>query len=241
VRPYQGRFSPMGRETFLLPVSWPEGGWPVILEPGLRVPLLGNAPKGTAFNPAGPERYDGGRDWREEFTGAALDQNWIMLRAPKENWWRLDTGRLLVTPRAETLSGRGNPSFLARRVQHAHFAAETALAVPPEAGVSAGLVAFQGEKFHYFVAVKREGDGVTAYVERHNRDGLEVIGQLALGAAGAVRLRVSAAEDKCSFAVSADGGAWQSLVADADAKLLTTEVAGGFVGATVGVHARVDQ
>lgn len=241
VRPYQGRYSPMGRETFLLPVSWPEGGWPVILEPGLRVPLIGTTPKGVTFNPDGPERFDGGRNWREEFIGPALDQTWIMLRAPKENWLKLDAGRLLVTPRAEALSGRGNPSFLARRVQHAHFAAETALAVPADAGVSAGLAVFQGEKAHYFIAVKREGDGVTAYVERHNRAGVEVVGKLALGAAGAVRLRATSAEDKCAFAVSADGGAWQTLVADADAKLLTTEVAGGFVGATVGVHARLDQ
>jgi len=241
VRPYQGRYSPMGRETFLLPVSWPEGGWPVILEPGLRVPLIGTTPKGVTFDPNGPERFDGGRDWREEFTQPTLDQTWIMLRAPKETWWRVDAGRLLLTPRAEKLSGRGNPSFLARRVQHAHFSAETALAVPAEPGVSAGLAAFQGEKFHYFVAVKREGEGVTAYVERHNRDGLEVVGKVPLGRAGAVRLRVDAAADKCSFAVSADGGAWQTLVLDADAKLLTTEVAGGFVGATVGVHARVDQ
>jgi xylan 1,4-beta-xylosidase len=30
VRPYQGRFSPMGRETYLLPVKWTEDGWPVI-------------------------------------------------------------------------------------------------------------------------------------------------------------------------------------------------------------------
>ena len=241
VRPYQGRYSPMGRETFLLPVSWPEGGWPVILEPGLRVPLIGTTPKGVTFDPHGPERFDGGRDWREEFTQPALDLTWIMLRAPVETWWRVDAGRLLLTPRAEKLSGRGNPSFLARRVQHAHFSAETALTVPAESGVSAGLAAFQGEKFHYFVAVKREGDGVTAYVERHNRAGLEVIGKVPLGRAGAVRLRIESALDKCSFTVSADGGPWQTLVMEADAKILTTEVAGGFVGATVGVHARVDQ
>jgi xylan 1,4-beta-xylosidase len=241
VRPYQGRYSPMGRETFLLPVSWPEGGWPVILEPGLRVPLIGVTPKGVTFNPDAPERFDGGRDWRDDFMQPALDQTWIMLRAPKETWWKLDAGRLLVTPRAETLSGRANPSFLARRVQHAHFAVETALAAPTETGVSAGLAVFQGEKFHYFAAVKREGDGVTAYVERHTRAGLEVVGKVALGQAVSVRLSFEAAADKCAFAVSADGGAWQTLVADADAKLLTTEVAGGFVGATVGVHARLDE
>jgi xylan 1,4-beta-xylosidase len=241
VRPYQGRFSPMGRETFLLPVSWPAGGWPAILPPGVRVPLVGTAPKGVTFDAGAPERFDGGRGWREEFTGSALDQTWIMLRAPKETWWRMAEGQLHVTPRTEPLSGRGNPSFLARRVQHAHFAASTALAVPAEPGVSAGLAVFQGEKFHYFLAVRREAEGVTVLLERHNRAGLEVVAKQTIGPAASVRLRASAAEDKISFAIAADGGDWQTVLADADAKLLTSDIAGSFVGATIGVHARLDQ
>jgi alpha-N-arabinofuranosidase len=148
---------------------------------------------------------------------------------------------LHVTPRTEPLSGRGNPSFLARRVQHAHFAASTALAVPAEPGVSAGLAVFQGEKFHYFLAVRREAEGVTVLLERHNRAGLEVVAKQTIGPAASVRLRASAAEDKISFAIAADGGDWQTVLADADAKLLTSDIAGSFVGATIGVHARLDQ
>jgi xylan 1,4-beta-xylosidase len=222
-------------------VSWPEGGWPVILEPGVRVPLVGTAPKGVTFQANARERFDGRRGWRDEFTGSALDQTWIMLRAPKETWWKVDAGTLLVTPRTELLSGRGNPSFLARRVQNAHFTASTALAVPTEIGVSAGLAVFQGEKFHYFLAVRREADGVIARLERHNREGLEVVATQTLGSAAKVRLRASATEDKIAFAIAADEGEWRTVLDGADAKLLTTEIAGGFVGATVGVHARLDQ
>ncbi|HEX2861802.1 MAG TPA: glycoside hydrolase family 43 protein, partial [Lacunisphaera sp.] len=200
-----------------------------------------STPKGVRFNADAAERFDGGRGWRDEFSATTLDQTWIMLRAPKETWWKLDGGKLLVNPRAEPLSGRGNPSFLARRVQNAHFTAATALAVPAETGVSAGLVVFQGEKFHYFLAVRREAGGVTAVLERHNRDGLEIVAQQTLGHATQVRLRASAADDKITFAIAADAGGWQTLLDGADAKLLTTEVAGGFVGATVGVHARVDR
>jgi alpha-N-arabinofuranosidase len=240
VRPYLDRYSPMGRETFMLPVSWPKDGWPMILEPGVRVPLVGTAPKGVTFHTDAPERFDGARGWRDEFSAGTLDQTWIMLRGPKETWWQVDAGRLLVAPRAELLSGRGNPSFLARRVQNAHFTASTELAAPVDMGVSAGLVVFQGENFHYFLAVRREGDGVTAYLERHNRAGGEIVAQKALGRAASVRLRLSAAEDKCDFVLSVDGGPWQTLVEGADAKLFTTEVAGGFVGATIGVHARLD-
>jgi alpha-N-arabinofuranosidase len=47
-------------------------------------------------------------------------------------------------------------------------------------------------------------------------------------------------DDACAFACAPDAGDWQTVVATADAKLLTTQVAGGFVGATVGPYARVD-
>lgn len=242
VRPYAGRFSPMGRETFLLPVAWTDDGWPLILPPGERVPLVGTAPAGVTWRPDAPERFDGGRKWREEFSGTELAPSWIMLRAPSETWWTLDAsaGRLLLTPRSDLLSGRGNPSFLARRVQHATCVATTELTPPAQPGVSAGLVAFQNEDHHYFLAVRRDGDGVIAYVERHNGDGPEVIARAELGDAGSVRLRFQAANATCSFAWAPDESDWRTLVEDADAKLLTTAVARGFVGATVGVHARLD-
>ena len=107
-------------------------------------------------------------------------------------------------------------------------------------GVSAGLALFQGERFHYFLAVRREGEGVTAFVERHDADGLAVIGKVDIGRVTSVQLRVSAAEDACDFAVVDGDGGSKVLVTGADAKLITTEVAGGFVGATVGIHARID-
>jgi len=39
---------------------------------------------------------------------------------------------------------------------------------------------------------------------------------------------------KCAFAYAVNSHVWESLAADLDAPMLTTEVAGGFVGATVG-------
>jgi xylan 1,4-beta-xylosidase len=242
VRPYQGRYSPMGRETFLLPVSWPEDAWPVILEPGVRVPLVGTSPRGVTRAADATECFDGSRSWRDDFTEPKLAPTWIMLRAANEAWWQLDpsAGLLRLVPRGEFLSGRGNPSFLARRIQHARFTASTSVAAPSEPKVSAGLAVFQGEKHHYFLAVRREGDGVTAYLERHNGGDAETIAQQALGPVTTVRLRVGAEDATCSFAVAAEDGDWRTLLEGADARLLTTQVAGGFVGATVGMHARID-
>ncbi|HEY0945411.1 MAG TPA: alpha/beta fold hydrolase [Opitutaceae bacterium] len=241
VRPYDGRFSPMGRETFLLPVTWTDDGWPRILEKGKRVPLVVKAPKGVSPKPS-PERLNGNFAWRDDFTGPSLSPLWIMLRTPSETWWNVDgaAGRLALRPRADRLDERGNPSFLARRVQHARFTASTALELPVESGVSAGLAVFQGERFHYFLAVKREPEGAVVYLEKLGGNSPEIVSKTRIQATGRLELRVDASDARCTFAYAAESGAWKTLVADADAKLLTTEVAGGFVGATVGVHARLD-
>ncbi|ACB76508.1 glycoside hydrolase family 43 protein [Opitutus terrae] len=237
VRPYEGRFSPMGRETFLLPVTWTDDGWPRILEPGRRVPLVAPAPTGSRLH-SEPSYLNGNFTWRDDFDKAGLSPFWIMLRAPVESWWTLAKGRLALEPQAEALSGRGNPSFLARRVQHARFTASTSVAVPRETGVSAGLAVFQGERFHYFLAVKRDAEGVTLGLEQLRGGPAEVIRSVRIDAASDVALRVEAHAGTCSFSYAVQPGSWQVLAADADAKLLTTEVAGGFVGATVGLHAR---
>jgi alpha-N-arabinofuranosidase len=43
----------------------------------------------------------------------------------------------------------------------------------------------------------------------------------------------------CGFEYSTTPGSWQELLSGADAALLSTRVAGGFVGAVVGPHARI--
>jgi alpha-N-arabinofuranosidase len=47
-------------------------------------------------------------------------------------------------------------------------------------------------------------------------------------------------DSTCSFEYSCGAGPWRTLLEGADATLLSTRVAGGFVGAVVGPHARID-
>lgn len=134
-------------------------------------------------------------------------------------------------------------SFLGRRVQHSRFAASLAVEVPSESGVSAGLAVFQGERFYYYANVQRGTNGATLSLEcfrGRGGSGPEVVKSVTLADVKWVTLRVAASDAKCAFEYAADSGAWESLVADQDARLLTTDVAGGFVGATVGPHTRLE-
>lgn len=238
VRPYQSRYSPMGRETFLLPVQWTDDGWPTILPSGQRVPLVAASP-GKAVVESDPMTR---AHWTENFK-QPLDLSWIMLRTPPAPWWQVDTasGRLLLTARSESLAGRRNPSFLARRVQHAAFTTAVQVDAPAPLGVSAGLALFQNETHHYFAAVRRTASGLEVVLEQANGAAPAVIGRAPLPDVAVVGLRAVVDHDKCRFEYAAQPGQWQTLRANEDATLLTSEVAGGFVGATVGLHARLDQ
>jgi xylan 1,4-beta-xylosidase len=239
VRPYQGRFSPMGRETYLLPVKWTDDGWPVILPPGERVPMVAKSPGGVSVQPSASLPLNGNFTWRDDFNDASLSPAWIMLRTPKETWWKNEAGKLHLTPRAELLSGRGNPSFFGRRVQHVRFSAALAVDVPGAPGITAGLAVFQGERHHYFANVTRVTNGVTVSLERlRGRGDAEVVKTLSLASAQTIKFRIKASDATCGFEYAVDGGNWETLASDQDATLLTTDVAGGFVGATVGPHVR---
>lgn len=242
VRPYQGKFSPMGRETFMLPVQWTADGWPVILPKDERVRLSVASPNHVAWAPSSLLPSAGAFAWRDDFKEPELLPWWLMLRAPKEPWWKLDPvrGQIALTPSADLLSGNGNPSYLGRRVQHARFTATTSVALPEETGVSAGLAIFQNERHHYFLAVSRQGGQAAVYLERAAGQDRELVKRVQVPVAATLKLRVAGDEAKCRFEYAGEADDWQTLAADQDATLLTTEVAGGFVGATVGMYARLD-
>ncbi len=243
VRPYESIYSPMGRETFLLPVEWTKDGWPMILPPSDRVPLVFDSPNGaiSISNPEAP--MSGNFSWRDEFESESLSLLWIYLRAPLDQWWSVDetNGVLNLIPRKETLLGSHNPSYLAKRIQHSIFNAEVSVTVPESLGVSAGLAVFQNESFHYFAATKKTDSGRILFLERVFQSNTETLASVPLPeAANEVFIRIESNLNHCQFLYSTDGIEWNSLANNLDAKMLTTAVAGGFVGATTGPHARID-
>ena len=155
-----------GRETFLLPVTWRDG-WPTILEHGRTVPYAAPGPR---FQRAGDQAPQSGNfTWRDEFEGAALDKAWLQLRTPTQPWFDLKRtpGAVTIDPQAVDLAAPANPSFLARRQQHLDFDASTSLEAPKQAGTVAGLVAFQSERYWFFLGARRVTDGLQIFLEKH--------------------------------------------------------------------------
>lgn len=245
-RPFENGFYATGRETFLLPVTWTDDDWPVILPHGAPVPFSAAAPKtspATKRSQKADTPLSGNFTWRDEFDQPALGLGWVMLRQPHDSWWSLQSsaGQLSLQPRKERLSGLGNPTFLARRLQHARFEASTALAVPAANGVSAGLVAFQNETHHYYFGLRRTAEGNEVFLERLSGGAPETVARRQVEDTAQIELKIVGRDATCSFSYTTRSGEWQTLVAEADAKVLTTQAAGGFVGAMIGLHARIEK
>ncbi len=164
-QPYDNadRFFNTGRETFMLPVTWTDDNWPVILPHKTAVPLLVKLPNLPQDKP-GPVATTGDIDYIDSFDGDALDFRWVQIRAPQSQWFAASkaTKSLYLQPRDVTLSARGNPSCFLTRQQNNDFSATVTLtAQPSTANCVAGLTAFMEDNHYYAINVKIDAGHLT--------------------------------------------------------------------------------
>jgi alpha-N-arabinofuranosidase len=226
-----------GRETFLLPVEWRDG-WPVILDAGRAIPHVAPGPKFMRGGAQAP--LSGNFTWRDEFDREQLDSAWLQLRTPRRAWFdlRRTPGALTLEPQRTRLDERGNPSFLGRRQQHLAFDASARMTPPLTAETEAGLAAFQNEQHWFFLGVRRVGADAQVFLEKKQGERSAAIATAMIKSTGDVRLRISGEQRSYSFFYAAGDGAWMSIKEGEDGSILSTDVAGGFVGATIGPYAR---
>ena len=243
-RPYEDFTFNTGRETFLLPVAWRDG-WPVILPDTAAVPYVAGAPK----LPADKRRYpplNGNFTVRDDFDGPPLAPLWSFLRTVREAFADLIShpGWLTLRARPVPLESPGQPAFVGRRQQHAWATAATAMRYRPRvAGDRAGLVAFQGSDAFYFLGVTMMDSQPVVALERRSgaRDSaattIVAFAPLASPPDSTVYLQIRARGGSYDFSYAYRPDAWVLLKGDADGTILSTRVAGGFVGTMLGLYA----
>ncbi|MBX2814007.1 MAG: glycoside hydrolase family 43 protein [Myxococcales bacterium] len=240
VRPYRGEHFNTGRETFLLPVRW-ESGWPRLLEPGTPVPRHVTRPKLPALlAPAASQT--GNFRWQDDFDAVPLRFDWLMLRTSPTRWFRLrpELGAVDLTPLPITLSDAKQPAYLGRRQQHGSFSAETELELPKVEGFSAGIAIFQNRSAHYYLGVSKQRDGYHLFVERVSPSEKQMVNEQNLQIDGSIIVGLRQVVDHLEFFYRSPGGDLVPLATGQDATLLSSTVAGGFVGNTVGMHTRLE-
>jgi len=252
VRPYGDDLYNTGRETFLLPVTWKDD-WPMILEGDAPVPYARRRPT-LPKQPAPSVPTSGEFTVRDEFDAPALPMHWVTIRGPclssgaKSRDLLFGFCDLTSTPGSLTLRARAagfeataTPSFVGRRQQHREFSASTAMTyVPASEGDKAGMVAFQNDKFYYFLSLARVNGQTVVQLEKHAGPGTGSIVATApvkLDGNSPIHLRIRGQGATYDFSYALRPEEWTTLYDKADGTILSTKVAGGFVGAMLGLHA----
>jgi xylan 1,4-beta-xylosidase len=230
MRPYGGYYYNLGRETFLVPLRW-EDGWPVVSPGTGRVEFTYPAPDL-------PEQRWPALPACDNFDSPTLGLQWNFLRTPPEQFWSLSErpGCLRLHLRPERLSEPVTPSFVGRRQQHIHFATQAALDFTPQtAHECAGLALVQSNDFHFCFVVTLADKPVLRLIKRSH--GIEVTLAEAAITPGRLTLKVEAHGQAYSFYFAVEPGQWRTLAENVDGRILSTPVAGGFLGTYIGLYA----
>lgn len=239
VRPNEKSQVNTGRETFMLPVDW-SGTYPVFenglvpMKPTLRLPEAVSVQPG--YFPSGNFTY------HEAFKNPSLDFRWIGVRGPREDFIQLTENGLAIQPFTLNIKAQGPTSTLFHRQQHLTFAAQTTMYYRPTSPADmAGLVCYQSESFHYVMGVTLKDQVPYIVLSRteklHSQVVTKVLASERIDVRLPVQLRVSADGARYRFEYSQNDKTFQPLGGVVPGDILSTNIAGGFTGALIGLYA----
>jgi xylan 1,4-beta-xylosidase len=238
VRPYEGNFYNTGRETFIAPVEWKDD-WPIINPNSKEIKYEYVVHyKEIKQNDALPQA--GNFEYTLTFE-KTLDPALLFMRTIDSSSFSLSKKNgLTMKLKPETILEMGNPSFIGKRQQHLYCTAETELDFSPKSErQKAGLTIFQDESHFYFIgkSVENGKPVIQLYKSGADKKSMELLTQMPVtNVSKPVKLRIVAEGDTYSFYFS-KGSGWELLKDKLDAKFLSTQVAGGFIGCLFGMYA----
>lgn len=238
IRPNNQNRVNTGRETFILPVDW-SGDFPVF-ENGL-IPLQPKLkmPEGVT-NKTGKDGFfpNGNFTFTENFTSKKLDYRWIGLRGPRENFISLNKKGLEITPFEVNIKEIKPTSTLFYRQQHNTFSFTATVDYKPQSEKDlAGIVCLQNERSNYVFGITKKGNDTFIVLERTEKGKSKIIANSKIKITNAIHLQVKANGDSYEFSYAENSVDFKNLGGIVSGDILSTNIAGGFTGALIGLYA----
>ncbi|HKZ38756.1 MAG TPA: family 43 glycosylhydrolase, partial [Chryseolinea sp.] len=239
VRPYRDNFYNTGRETFIAPVEW-NNGWPIINRDSKEIKYsykvdYKEVKQKSALPQSGNFRYT--LNFEKE-----LDLSLMFLRTYDSSSFKISKANgLTLKLKPETCMELGNPAFIGKRQQHLYGSVETEMNFATKTdNEKAGLVIFQDEGHFYYLckSTVKEKPVIQLFKSNPESKTMDLLVEfLTASSAEKVFLRIDAEGESYSFYCAFKPNDWIPLKDKVDAKFLSTEVAGGFIGCVFGLYA----
>ena len=225
-RNFGGAYHHLGRETYLAPVEWKTGQWPVVnqgqpIDTLMQVKTLPQVPM-----PKLPTHYD--------FT-QPLGPEWVYIQNPDSMRYDMDYNRMRLYGSTSTLEKNDRPTFLGRRQEGKNLLMETYVDFRESySGDEAGLCVYQINNGHAEICLIGNSEKMELAVKATVKS---LKGKQASTTIKGyeVWLRVRSDGKMYYFDYSTDGKKYNELYR-LDCALLSTEVVGGFTGVVAGMY-----
>lgn len=232
----------LGRETFLLPVTWETEpySWK---EERLTFPVFSPATGRVELSyplPFAGMTRQGDENFSDSFDDKSLSLEWNFRRAPETEVYELDADSGLLRLRLQEGSiGEGAQySFAGIRQRHFEFNASTKMQFKSKAGEEAGLIAIQNDRSAFLMTLAAGPDGKAIRLTQYLHGEATTLAA-APYEGDVVSLRITGDYLSYDFQFSADGETWKSLAGAVDVTALSPAVIEGYnyTGVYLGIYA----
>ena len=221
----------LGRETFLAPVRWDKGQWPVVNDGNPLDTLMTARPYGYV---AGSQPTTVTR--RYDFDEERLGPEWIHIQNPDVSKYQLEDGRLRLVGSVLNLSDNKQPTFVGLRQEHPTFTMTTKiLAFDSEPSDEAGLAVYQSHDGHAMVSLSNAQGIMRVQVSLQLKSLRLTRALYPIHRASDVWLRVASDGHLYKFYYSTDGKKFRQIDSFS-CQLFSSETVGGFTGVVVGLY-----
>lgn len=238
-RNFGGSYHHLGRETFLAPMDWNAGEWPMV-NSGNPIDTVMSARLLSKVEMPKPKSHT-------TFENENLGFEWINIQNPIKKNYQFKNGELRLTAHS-TLSENNQPTFLGRRQENPNVIVETCIDLQ-NIGAKSEDTDETDETGYYGLSVYQINDGhfdlctngMCIYVRCHLKtlnvdctlnDEVPILKRNSKK----LRLRITSDGNMYHFLYAVDNGDFHEL-ARQNCSLLSTEVARGFTGVVIGMFA----
>lgn len=183
----------LGRETFLVPVTWSSDGWPLAGDQG----TIGLSMNGPLPRPARPVS----QLFCDDFNSPVLNRRWTFLRNPEPGSCRMDlkSGCLSLTGSHRLSDPLCSPAFAGIRQEEYCMRAQSRITGELSCGQAAGMTAYYTNSYHYEIYLKREKDQYFIGVNKRIHDLESEVFCQPISYGGSIRLQITCDEVNYHF------------------------------------------
>jgi len=226
---------PLGRETFLIPIFW-ENDWPFIATESGLIEENTHVKKESFIDTKEDQFLEKGE--------GKLPLHWLTLRMPVNKndaafCLQSRSNALRLFTKSASMRDKEHCAFAGRRIRHKNWEFTASIEFTPKTkDEAAGIIILQSEDYQYRIEIcsNLQNGSLVRLIKASGKED-EIIASKELNSQKALFLKAQCIDMKISFYFENDKKTEEELSSCQDARILSTEYAGGFVGSLAGVFA----